>query len=299
MGKYIFFLLSLSICLSACSPQKQYQQEIEQLEESLSQEVDADKASELQAAYLAYVERFPKDTLLNGRYLYRSAGLSYRMQDTPAALSAIHRALENYYASDNTLNNALLLATLYRDELQKNRVAYTILQGIKLAFAEAADEKDLNLPSNIPGVFARLDTLRRQIFDESTYAINFPVANDYITAVEEFARVAPEHPQTPELLFKAAEIARSIQTYQKAIDLFDWLEDRYPGHQREAQALFLKAFTLDDGMKDYESAKRAYEIFIEQYPDDPFADDARFSLKNLGKDVEELINEFEQREADQ
>lgn len=292
---FIFSLLVLVSC-SACQPKKQYQETIKQLEEDLSAESSGEKASALQAAYLDYVEQFPEDTMLNSRYLYRLAGLSYRLQDIPTALSATHQALEDYYPAENTPNNAILLARLYQDELRKPALAYTIVQALELSFADAQVIKDFVLPANLPDVFSRLDTLRSNIFNESTYAINFPLANDYITSVEEFSRVAPQHSRTPELLFKAAEIARSIQTYQKAIDLFNWLETRHPGHEREAQALFLKAFTLDDGLRAYEAAKLAYEQFIEKYPNDPFADDARFSLDNLGKDVEELINQFEAQE---
>lgn len=294
---FIFSLLVL-ISISACQQKKQYQKTINQLEEELSEESNGEKARELQTAYLNYVEQFPEDTMLNSRYLYRLAGLSYRLQELPTALNAAHQALEEYYTADNTPNNALLLARLYQDELRKPAVAYTIVQALQLGFSGAEVTAGFVLPSNLPDVFNRLDTLRSNIFNESTYAINFPLANDYITSIEEFSRVAPLHPQAPDLLFKAAEIARSIQTYQKAIDLFDWLESRYPGHARESQALFLRAFTLDDGLQDYEAAKTAYEKFIEKYPDDPFADDAHFSLDNLGKDVEELINEFEAQEKD-
>lgn len=299
MAKYIFLLPILLISLVACSNKKKYQDEIKQLEESLSQEVVSEKARELQAAYLSYVDEFPEDTLINSRYLYRSAGLSYRMREVSEALSAIHQALDHYYPSDNTPNNALLLAQIYQADLRKEQVAYTILQGMELSFPGTSEQAKLELPDQLPEVFERLDALRKQIFDERTFAIDFPLANDYITSIEEFARVAPRHPQSPELLFKAAEIARSIQTYQKAIELFDWLENRYVGHEREAQALFLKAFTLDDGLRDYDAARLAYQEFIEKYPNDAFADDARFSLKNLGKNVEDLINEFEQQKVEE
>ena len=56
--------------------------------------------------------------------------------------------------------------------------------------------------------------------------------------------------------------------------------------------MFLIAFTLDDGLKQFDEAKIAYEAFIGKYPNDPFADDAQFSLNNLGKDINELIDQF-------
>jgi TolA-binding protein len=129
--------------------------------------------------------------------------------------------------------------------------------------------------------------------------VNFPLANDYVISIEEFSRVAPRHPQTPDLLLKAAEMARGIKTYQKAIELFDRLISNYPGHPKGPQALFMKAFTLDDGLQDIEAARSAYMLFLEKYPNDDFADDARFSLDNLGKDINELIDQFETEAIDQ
>jgi TolA-binding protein len=38
----------------------------------------------------------------------------------------------------------------------------------------------------------------------------------------------------------------------------------------------------------------AYEAFLKKYPNDDFADDAQFLLKNLGKSPEEIIKGFEQ-----
>lgn len=295
MVRTLSLLLMLTFGLFSCSQQNTLQQKIAKLEDQLEKEEQPEIADELRNAYESYVKDYPNDTLMNGRYLYRSAALAYRMQDYSKAIEDIHVALENYHSSDNTLNNATFLGDLYQKDLRKTEVANTIWQAIALTFPEGNPQ----LPNNIPNVYARLDTMRNQIFDDGSFSINFQLANDYLLSVEEFVRVAPQDPKSSTLLYNAAEIARSIQIYQKAIELFDWLEAKYPGHEKEAQAMFLKAFTLDDGLKDYEGARKAYEAFIEKYPDNPFADDARYSIDNLGKDVNELINEFEQSQEQQ
>ena len=55
----------------------------------------------------------------------------------------------------------------------------------------------------------------------------------------------------------------------------------------------LKAFILEDNMKNIEAARTEYEKFIENHPDHHFVDDAKFSLNNLGKTNEEIQAELE------
>lgn len=297
MGKYLCPGLILLLSLSACSGKKSFQQNITQLEKNLSEQTSATTAHSLSTAYLDYVDHFPEDTIWNSRYLYRYAALSYRMQDVSAAIGALNRALEDYYTGDNSANNAQLLASFYREDLQKNAIAQVILAAA--AWAYPGEQFNPEPDSDLHEVLEQLDTLRNQVFNPGTYTVNFPLANDYIISIEAFSRVAPRHPQTPDLLMKAAEMARGIKTYQKAIGLFNRLISSYPEHPKAPEALFMKAFTLDDGLQDYEAARSAYTIFLEKYPDDSFADDARFSLDNLGKDVNELIDRFEAESIDQ
>lgn len=295
---YIFAFYGItSLLLFRCAPQQSDQEVITKLENELAQGEDNDLAKELVQNYLTYTSKFPEDIDLNGRYLYRAAALEYRMGNYAEAIKNLQKALKDYYESSNSANSAALLAGIYKDKLRNIPVATSIYQGIQIAFPDSISSQ-FNFPANLPAVAVRLDSLRQGIFDEQTYGVNFQVANDYISSVESFALVAPEDSSTPALLFKAGEVARSIQTFGKAVKLLQWLHERYPNSEKDAQAMFLIAFTLDDGLKQFEEAKVAYEAFIAKYPNDPFADDAQFSLNNLGKDINELIDQFSE-ETDQ
>jgi len=61
--------------------------------------------------------------------------------------------------------------------------------------------------------------------------------------------------------------------------------------------MFLKAFTLDSEMQQFDKAKALYEEFIAKHPQDEFADDTKFLLENLGKSDEEIIKQFEEQQA--
>ena len=57
--------------------------------------------------------------------------------------------------------------------------------------------------------------------------------------------------------------------------------------------MFLKAFILEDNLKNIDAAEQAYQSFIDKYPNHHFADDAQFSLNNLGKTDAEIQQELE------
>jgi TolA-binding protein len=81
---------------------------------------------------------------------------------------------------------------------------------------------------------------------------------------------------------------------KQAIEFFERLRSEYPDYPRTADALFLEAFVYDDQVKDYAKAGELYRLFIEKYPNHPFAKDAEASLNMLGKSNEDLIKEFEE-----
>ena len=76
--------------------------------------------------------------------------------------------------------------------------------------------------------------------------------------------------------------------------IYDAIYTQYPQYEKAAQALFLKAFTYDNDLKDKGTAKALYEEFLQKFPNDDFADDTQFLLKNLGKNDEEIIKSFGQ-----
>ncbi|MEO0339521.1 MAG: tetratricopeptide repeat protein [Bacteroidota bacterium] len=282
----LYFLLG--IVLFSCNPQEDLKQKITDLEVKVEASSDNEQANELLALYQSYVEKYPEDHEMNGRYLYRATGLALRTGKAAEALTFAKQALKDHYSSSNSLKTASLLAQINKSTLRNEVVGITIDQAIDQAFPDA----QMAIPAGTPSLQSRLDTLRLNIFNQSSYSINFQVANDYINSVEAYALVNPNAAAIPQLLFKAGEVARSIQTFGKAVDLLAWINDKYPDSKNNAQALFLRAFTLDDGLKEFDQAGLLYQEFIDKYPDDPFADDAKFSLDNLGKDVNELIDGF-------
>jgi tetratricopeptide (TPR) repeat protein len=137
-----------------------------------------------------------------------------------------------------------------------------------------------------------------QMFNDSIYRLDENMARLYVDASEAAVMSNPDLPEAAEYLHRAAETARTLRDIPKAITLYDWIIDQYPNHPRGATALFLKAFTFDNDLKDYENARKYYDEFLAKHPNNEFAESAKFLLDNLGKSDEELRQIIEQKQKE-
>lgn len=108
-----------------------------------------------------------------------------------------------------------------------------------------------------------------------------------------FAENYPDDEKTPNFLFKAGEVAMSLNRSGEAVKYFTELNEKYPEFDKSAYAMFMVAFVYDTQIGDTTNAKIAYEKFIETYPNHEMVGDAQASIALLGKSPEDIIKEFE------
>ncbi|MEM9823819.1 MAG: tetratricopeptide repeat protein, partial [Bacteroidota bacterium] len=125
---------------------------------------------------------------------------------------------------------------------------------------------------------ALIEEVKGSIYNESTNRLDPNLAADYVQKCELFAQMMPEDAESPKYLFQAGETARSSRQYAKALEIYDIIYSKYSNYEKAPQALFLKAFTLDNDLKQYDKARGIYENFLAKYPEDDFADDTQFLL---------------------
>ncbi len=117
-----------------------------------------------------------------------------------------------------------------------------------------------------------------------------------INAYKSFAKEYQSDSMAPEYLFKAADLYRLKDEPKKALTIYQKIRDKHKDFRKAAHCLFLQGFVFENEIGDLNKARKKYQEFIDEYPDHELADDARFSLKNLGKSPEEIIDNFDDSE---
>ncbi|MEI6436685.1 MAG: tetratricopeptide repeat protein [Bacteroidota bacterium] len=138
--------------------------------------------------------------------------------------------------------------------------------------------------------------MEKRLFAPDAYNFNKEKADSLVVMYIDFIAANPKDTLSAGYLFKAANIVMNSGDGNKAMGYFDQYIRDYPNGPKVAMCLFFKAFVYENVLKDLDKAREIYLQFIEKYPKDEFADDARMALMNLGKTPEMLIKEFEAKQ---
>lgn len=132
---------------------------------------------------------------------------------------------------------------------------------------------------------------------EGAYLFNDSLATITLNAYLAYVKDFPKDSVSADFLFKAADLYRGKRDFETSITTFARIGQEYPEYAKVPQALFLQGFIYENEIKDLPKAKERYETFLAQYPQHPLARDVQFSLNNLGKTPEQIIEEFMQRDS--
>jgi len=148
-------------------------------------------------------------------------------------------------------------------------------------------------------VVSQVTTLEKSLYSSEAVSFNKEKADSLLAMYENFIKEYPKDSLSPGYLFKAANIVMNSGNGGKAIALFDQYLKDYPDKPKAPLCMFFKAFVYENVMHDLDRAREIYLQFIEKYPNDDFAKDARMAVMNLGKSPEMLVKEFEaKKQAD-
>ncbi|MDA3865128.1 MAG: tetratricopeptide repeat protein [Salinivirgaceae bacterium] len=126
----------------------------------------------------------------------------------------------------------------------------------------------------------------------SKRTINREEAKELLDCYEEFVNQFPDDTTSAGYLMKAGQQAMSHNMMGKAIKYFSKVEQNYKQTSHYPMAIFMKAFVYDM-VGDTKKARNYYERFISEYPNHKLANDARISIGNLGKSLDEIVKDFE------
>jgi tetratricopeptide (TPR) repeat protein len=150
--------------------------------------------------------------------------------------------------------------------------------------------------SNSKKLRNEIDALETKLRKAKLVPDEMPAAKELVKKSQSYSELYPQDEKTAAVLFKAADVARGIGEYGKAIQLWGKVWRTYPDFNKAPDAVFMQAFTYENNLKDIQNAKRYYLQFIEKFPKNPLREQAIIALKNLGKSPEDLIKEFQKNE---
>lgn len=168
-----------------------------------------------------------------------------------------------------------------------------------IAIAVIACNSSNNSNENIgSSELMKIRELEKVVYNDSSMTYNKSKGNQLILAYEEFAKFYDKDTLTPGFLFNAGELAMALNLGAKAVGLFEKVRTQYPTYEKAPACLFLQGFVFETQLFNNEKAKEKYSQFIKEYPNHELADDAQASINNLGKSLEDLVKEFESKQAD-
>lgn len=139
-----------------------------------------------------------------------------------------------------------------------------------------------------------LKGLAETIFvDPDKFGINRTNTQTYVDACEAYALGYGDSDDAPVFLYRAAEMARTLKTYPKAITIYEWISSKYPDYEKTPTTVFLKGFILENDIRDKAAAKKVYQDFLANYPKSDLVDDVQFLLKNIDKTDEQIMQEID------
>lgn len=297
MNRYILILGLAALASSCKNKEPESLQRLHQLEEEYAKSKDPKTLETLFTEYISFVTGTAGDKNQKIEVLERAEKLSSANNRYFESVTFLNTLIKEDPASPKTGDRLLQLADLMKNVIRNESAANTLYTGFleKYPNHPKADVARSVVGDQPMPLKSLIENLAGKMYDDSLHQFNETAATQYVDATEAYVLINPDDPDCPELLNKAAETARSLKTYNKAISLYDWVIEKYPASKVAAQSLFLKAFTFDNELHDIENARYYYQEFIKRYPNNDFADDAKVLMENLGKTDQEFLESIQEQ----
>ncbi len=143
-------------------------------------------------------------------------------------------------------------------------------------------------------VLAKIDSLETVLFTDSEDKPDTKSGMNLIRSYSKFYQISKKDSLGVDMLFKAGEVSMGIGQGNLAVKYFRTITEDHANFYKAPEALFLTGFCEENINKDTAQARWFYEKFVSDFPDHKLAEDARFSILNMGKSDEDLIKMFQE-----
>lgn len=164
-----------------------------------------------------------------------------------------------------------------------------------IAFLGLSACKEAALPlTEKEQIAAKIDSLEMVLFADSEAKVDPKTGLQLIRSYAKYYQLSEKDSLAVDMLFKAAEVSMSIGQGNLAVKYFRTVNEEHSNFYKAPEALFLTGFCEENINKDTAQARWFYEKFVADFPNHKLAEDAQFSIQNMGKSDEDLIKMFQQ-----
>lgn|GEM_PF-781219 len=263
--------------------------------------INLDAATGLRKLYKDYIAEPKADADTKSDVLLKSAVLNMRTSNLTSATANLKQIIDEPAFKKNKPEALLSLADIYENDLNRYDDAKTVSDQFIKEFPDhksLSAAKEFSLPMK-DKILNKIKNLEAEIYSkEQKGRLDRRKASRLINAYEAHAKELPNDPNTPEYLYKAGEVARSINDFNRALSSWEKIYSDYRSFKKAPQALFLQGFIYENDFKDLDKAKKVYKEFLSKYPKHDLTDDVQFSLKHLGKPADEIIQGFSKKQPE-
>ena len=279
--KVLIFLLATALFCACNSDKSDLQQQISDLENEVETQATAQSVTNLFNKYEEYIATFSDDSEMNGRYLYRAAGLAYRASNHSKTVEYLERGIKDFSASSITPSSHVLLGTVYEENLNNADKAKTSFQYIldKHPKHEGAERAELFFKP----VDEKLQTLigqKEAVLKDENGDIKPRIAADLFQKYTAYAEQFPDDKvRTPAYLFKGGDILSFMNNPAAAAKSYEQILTDYPESEVAPTATLQLASLYDDQLNRSIEAQELGQAFINTFPDHPDTEKAKYFLK--------------------
>jgi tetratricopeptide (TPR) repeat protein len=238
---------------------------------------------ELLASYTTYLNELKDDANSYSQFAHKKAMLEMDLNQSNDASLTLTTAIQNHPAGTSSNKNIGLLSSVLVNQVHAKDLQVAI-DDFKKLYPDPANAKSTFSPI--------IKNLGETMLDEKNGSWDRLKVRDFISLSRIQAGIVKNDDEVQKSLFNAANMSLATKNYAQALAIYDYVLTHPDDFSKVPTALFLKGFTYDEHLKNFDEAKKHYKDFLEKYPEDGYADSVKSSLKNLGKTAEEIIESF-------
>lgn len=130
------------------------------------------------------------------------------------------------------------------------------------------------------------------LVDSKTLESMIGTAEKQLSKCQDYLDTYPLAPNKPTVYLKAGSACRALKQPENALNYLNKFLASYKDHEKRDEALFTKAFILDEDLDRKDDAKDTYTQLIQEHPGSVFRQNAELLLEQLYLTDEELLEKF-------